>query len=575
MPENIPGNIAELFFTSSVPPERPALLTRVGENPHVITRGRMEQMVRELSVGLSLLGIEPQERVAIFCENRPEWIISDLAIALTGAVSVPVYTTLGREDLWFILKDSGARAIITSARLAERLKEVRQTLPLLKRVIILDPDEDHPLEEDAIHFKDLLSLGREELERAPFRPRPAKGDELFSIVYSSGTTGRPRGVMLSHGNVISNIHAIKQAIRVNSADRYLSYLPLSHIFERTTHHFLIHAGCAICYARGFSFVGADMEFFRPTFMIGVPFVFERMKRRIEDHIEGLSPLRRFIVKKAIEYSRSPLWQTLARPVLRSIKRKVAPTIRFFVSGGAPLSPSTAEFFFAIGIPLFEGYGLTETSPVVSVNTPESYRIGTVGRPLKGVEVKIAEDGEVLVRGASVMKGYLNLPELTARTISNGWLHTGDTGYIDKDGFLTITGRKKDIIITSAGKNISPQKIENILRADPYIKDALLYGDRRPHLVALIIPDTERLPELARRLGIKGDVAECLKDERLYRFFEKRIREQLKGLSRFEQIHRFALIADDLSCERGELTPTMKLKRDAIAKRYHALIDSLY
>ena len=573
MPENASNNVAELFFDSPVSGDMPALITREGDRAKTITRSEFEKLVTEFASGLAVLGVERQEPVAILCENRPEWIIADLAIAATGAVSVPVYTTLGADDLRFILEDSGATTLIVQERLLEKLKEVRKALPLLTRIITVGGTEGA---QDSLSFEKVLSLGKEELGRAPFRRGAVKRDDIFSIVYSSGTTGRPRGVMLSHGNVISNIEAIKDAIDVDRTDRYLSYLPLSHIFERTTHHFLIHMGCPICYARGFSFVGADMEFFRPTFMIGVPFVFERMKRKVEDSIERLPVARRFILKKAIEWARTGgILKALAAPVVASVRRKVAPTIRFFVSGGAPLSPATAEFFFSLGIPVLEGYGLTETSPVVSVNTLKAWRIGTVGRPLKGVEVRIAEDGEVLVRGASVMKGYFNLPELTAQTIREGWLHTGDRGYIDEQGFLVITGRKKDIIITSAGKNITPQKIENLLREDPYIKDAILYGDQKPHLVALVIPDTERLESLCKELGIEKGVPDCLGNKRLYSFFEKRIRERLRGLSRFEQIHRFALIADDLSCERGELTPTMKLKREAIARRYSSLIDSLY
>ncbi len=576
MPKDAHNNIARFILTPTIPKERASLMVRHDDTLHTITRGELEARVREFACGLAALGIKREERVAIFCENSPEWIIADLAMATVGAVSVPVYTTLGRDDLEFILKDSGATTIIASGRLLERLKALREALPLVQRIIAVGDTEEAGGSGDVLLFENVLGLGREEMERGHLRIGATRRDDIFSIVYSSGTTGRPRGVMLSHGNVISNIEAIKDVVRIDQTDRYLSYLPLSHIFERTTQLFLIHMGCPVCYARGFSFVGADMEFFKPTFMIGVPFVFERMKRRVEDAMERLPWFRRFMVRKAIEYSRrGGVWKRLALSVVASVRKRVAPTIRFFVSGGAPLSPSTAEFFFSIGIPVLEGYGLTETSPVVSVNTLTEYRVGTVGRPLEGVEVRIAEDGEVLVRGDSVMKGYLNLPELTARTIRDGWLHTGDTGRIDGQGFLTITGRKKDIIITSAGKNISPQKIESLLRTDPYIKDALVYGDGRPHLVALVIPDTERLEGLVRELRIEGGLPQCLGNRRLHSFFEARIRGLLRGVSRFEQIHRFALIADDLSCERGELTPTMKLKRDAIERRYSSLIDSLY
>jgi long-chain acyl-CoA synthetase len=312
-------------------------------------------------------------------------------------------------------------------------------------------------------------------------------------------------------------------------------------------------------------------------MAGVPFFFDRVKRKIKEGIEKSGSIKGFFFNLAMKVNRTGhgpafLKRLPDRLVLKRIRERVAPGLRFFISGGAALSRDTAEFFWALGMPVLEGYGLTETSPVVSVNTIEAARPGTVGRPLPGVEVRISGDGEILVKGPNVMKGYLNMPEATGEVIRDGWLHTGDTGTLDEDGFLTITDRKKDLIVTSVGKNVSPQRIETLLRADEYIKEALVYGDGRAHLVALIVPDVERLDAG----GIK--IENCrwpVEDGEPVRFFDKRVRERLKPLARFEQIKRLALIGDCLSLEGGELTPTMKVKREVVGKRFKDVIDRLY
>jgi long-chain acyl-CoA synthetase len=407
-------------------------------------------------------------------------------------------------------------------------------------------------------------------------------DDPFSIIYTSGTTGRAKGVVLSHKNILSNIEASLKALHITAEDLYLSYLPISHIFERMVHHLFVYLGATVAYSRGFAYVGADIGLFKPTVMVGVPFFFNRVKARVVEGVEKSGPIKRFFFNLAMKMNRGGQGPALVKRftdllVFKKIRERMAPGLRFFISGGAALSRDTAEFFWSLGIPILEGYGLTETSPVACVNTFEAVKLGTVGRPVPGVEVMIGDrsqtgEGEILIKGPNVMKGYLNMPEATREAIHDGWFHTGDMGALDEDGFLRITDRKKDIIVTSVGKNVSPQRIETLLRADEYIKEALVYGDGRPHLVALIVPDVERLD--ARGVKIEKD-AWPIEQGELIRFFEKRVRTRLKPLARFEQIKRFFLIDDCLSLEGGEITPTMKVRREAVARRFGDLIEKLY
>ncbi len=563
------------FHNDVLDRSRPALLVRQGDGIVEITRAWLEQSVKELATGLIAMGIGPGERVAIIHENSPEWITADLAIASAGAVSVPVYTTLGVEETAFLLRDSSCTCVIFSGAHEEKVLSLKKTLPFLTHLISTAGSDAR----DVLGLEDVSALGRESGDEALLQLRMKGIDphDPFSIIYSSGTTGRPKGVVLSHANILSNIEAVLKVIKVTPGDLYLSYLPLSHIFERMVHHLLLFTGTPIAYSRCFAYVGADMAFFKPTFMVGVPLFFERIKKRVLEAVRGSGALKRFLFDLAARSGRtSGRGNPLNRAVLKGVRDRIGPSIRFFISGGAALSRETVEFFEMIGLPVLQGYGLTETSPVVTVNTLEDNRPGTVGRPVPGVEVRIAEDGEILVKGPNVMNGYLNLPETNRETIRDGWLHTGDIGVMDEEGFLTITDRKKDIIVTSAGKNIPPQRIETILKADEYIKEALVYGDSRPHLVALIVPDEKNLEMLAKDLGLEySNAPELLQDERLHGCFEERIRSRLAGLARFEQIRRFALIEDDLSQEGGELTPTMKVRREKVALKYKALIDSLY
>lgn len=576
--EAIPQTIPARFFEAAQG-DRPALFTREGDRIKTWTRRDLEKGVKEAALGLLTLGIAPGERVAIIHENGPEWITTDLAASSMGAVTVPVYTTLGTEEVAFILKDSGAVAVVCSPGLTEKVLAIKACsgpLPL-KHIISTGGSADPGV----LTMERLSALGRETGDEALWheRMRGIDGDDPFSIIYTSGTTGRAKGVVLSHKNILSNVEASIGVLNITQEDLYLSYLPLSHIFERMVHHLFVSLGAPVAYSRGFAYVGADIGVYKPTIMVGVPFFFDRVRSRIVEGVEKSGFIKRFLFKWAVKASgtgnhvlKTLFKRPLDRLVLKKIRQRVAPGLRFFVSGGAALSRDTAEFFWALGVPILEGYGLTETSPVVSVNTFGAMKLGTVGRTVPGVEVRIGKEGEILIKGPNVMKGYLNMPEATRQTLEGGWFHTGDIGSIDDEGFLAITDRKKDLIITSVGKNLSPQRIETLLRADEYIKEALVYGDGRAHLVALIVPDMERLE--AGGVRIEEDRWPIEKGEPV-RFFEKRVRDKLKPLARFEQIKRFALIDDCLSLEGGELTPTMKVKREVVAGRFKGLIDRLY
>ncbi len=565
------------FFSQTFSSDRIRLLTRDGT---ALTHRETEERVRGLAKGLLSLGIRPGERVAILQHNSPEWIITDLAVASIGAVSVPLYCTLGMSDTAYILNDSAARSVVFTLDEKRKAISLKSAVPSLKELISTSGET----EEGVLTVPELSTGGADKGydEELSARLAALKPEDLFSIIYTSGTTGRPKGVMLSHGNIISNIDSVLKSILITEEDLYLSYLPLSHIMERMVNHLLLRSGAKIAYSTGFAFVGADASHFKPTVMAGVPFFFERIKEKILEAADASGPLKKRLFYAAIggtDEGSAPTGRPSAGAgfihsmVTKKVREKAGPNIRFFFSGGAALSKATADFFFSLSLPVLEGYGLTETSPVISVNTLEKVKTGTVGIPIDGVEVSIAEDGEILVRGPGVMKGYLGMEEKSERALRDGWFHTGDVGEIDDEGFLKITDRKKDIIITSVGKNISPQKIETILRSDPHVKEALVYGNGRPHLVALIWPEPERLPDFsAEGETLKENI---LTDERMVRYFEKIIHEKLKGLSRFEQIRRFALIEDTITIEAGELTPTMKVKREKVAGRLKAVIDGLY
>jgi long-chain acyl-CoA synthetase len=595
-PRPAPGTLNQLFFEAVSKYNRPdALQVKAGGVYRPISHSELADRVRHAARGLSSLGVRRGDRVAILSENRPEWAIADYACLTVGLTDVPIYPTLPADQVAYMLRDSGAVAVFVSNKMqAEKIREVRSQLPALKTVIGFD---DTP---------GLTNLSMAELDRrgtqgetresiATYREDAltVKPDDLATIIYTSGTTGEPKGVMLSHDNIYSNVQASRKAIPFEGRDTGLSFLPLSHIFERMAGHYLMFAtGTSIAYAESIDTVAANMVEVRPTLVLSVPRLYEKMFARIlETALTG-----GFLKKKIFFWARgvAERWanEKLAgrepggllaqqyaiaqKLVFSKLKARTGGRLRYFVSGGAPLAPDINKFFYAAGLVILEGYGLTETSPVIAVNTPENFRIGTVGKLVDGAEVKIADDGEILTRGPNVMKGYYNKPDATREAIEpDGWFHTGDIGELN-DGFLAITDRKKDLIVTAGGKKVAPQPLENKVKTNKYVAQAVMIGDKRKFPSILIVPNFDQLERwAAKRNIIWTDRAQLLRMPTIQAKIEKEVNEELAGTAHFEMPKKIGLLEHDFSIERGELTPTQKVKRRAIDKNYKALIDSLY
>jgi long-chain acyl-CoA synthetase len=595
-PRPTPGTLNQLFFDAVSKFNRPdALQAKVGGAYRPISHAEVAERVRHAARGLSSLGVRRGDRVAILSENRPEWAIADFACLTIGLTDVPIYPTLPGDQVAYILKDSGAVAIFVSNKTqAEKIREIRSQLPALKTVIGFDeiPRLTNmsmaELEQRGTHGENRESIATYREDALTVKP-----DDLATIIYTSGTTGEPKGVMLSHDNIFSNVEGTRTAIPFDGRDVALSFLPLSHIFERMGGHYLMFAtGTSIAYAESIDTVPIDMQNVRPTIILSVPRLYEKMYARIlETALTG-----GFLKKKIFFWARSVAerWANeklagkepgalVARQyaiaqklVFSKLKARTGGRLRYFVSGGAPLSPDINKFFFAAGLEILEGYGLTETSPVIGVNTPENFRIGTVGKAIDGVEIRIAADGEILTRGPHVMKGYYNKPDATREAIDpDGWFHTGDIGVLE-NGFLAITDRKKDIIVTAGGKNIAPQPLENKVKTNKYVAQAVMLGDKRKFPSMLIVPNFDQLERWAgKRNIIWTDRAQLLRMPTIQAKIEREVNRELEGTAHFEMPKKIGLLEHDFSIERGELTPTQKVKRRAIDKHYKTLIDSLY
>jgi long-chain acyl-CoA synthetase len=419
-----------------------------------------------------------------------------------------------------------------------------------------------------------------------------KPEDVASIIYTSGTTGLPKGVMLMHSNFVSNVQSVTTIIEFNEKDTVLSFLPLSHVLERMVTFAYLYKGCSIGYAESIETVGENLLEIRPQIMVSVPRVFEKIYAKVMDNVLASSSLKRKIFFWAAQVGREYgkrklLGQAISgslqfkknlahKLVFSKIIEKTGGRVRFFVSGGAPLSKDIAEFFYAMGLIVLEGYGLTETSPVIAVNTLESPRFGSVGKIIPGVEVRIAEDGEILTKGPHVMKGYYKMGAETHEAVKDGWFHTGDIGHLDDAGYLAITDRKKDIIVTTGGKNVAPQPIENILKTNPYVSNAVVLGDKRKFISALIVPNFEKLEEYAKANNINySDFSELIKNDTILNFMESEINRATPGLASYEKIKKVALLDRDFEIEKGEITPTLKVKRNIIEQKYRSIIDGIY
>ncbi len=544
--------------------------------------------VAAFSKGLNALGVQKGDRIAILSENRPEWAISDFGILKAGAVNVPMFSTLTAAQVGYILKDSGAKIIcVSTEKQLEKVTSIRDEVPTLEQVIIFDAIEGET-QAGVIQFTAACEMAGEEVES------DSQEDAVATIIYTSGTTGNPKGVMLTHANFISNLQACKSLIDVSETDVLLSFLPLSHVFERLGGHYVpLFSGAKIAYAESTFTVAQNMKDVAPTVMLSVPRLYETMHERILRAVEEGSPLRQKIfhwgvsvgsaVSSAIQQGKKPsailqLQQGIAdKLVFARLKAATGGRLRFFVSGGAALPQSIAEFFHAAGILILEGYGLTETSPVISMNHPEKWKFGTVGASVPGVEVQIAEDGEILTRGPHVMKGYFNNASATAEVIdAEGWFHTGDIGIIDEDGFVKITDRKKNIIVLSNGKNVAPQPIESALVQSPFISQIMVIGSERKNLAALIVPNFDALKAWAADNSIDtDDLSAMLQTREVQQHIQSEIRSRLTDFADFEQVRRFTLLEKEFSQEDDEMTPTLKLKRNVIIEKYGDVIDGMY
>jgi long-chain acyl-CoA synthetase len=585
--QTIPRRILELAARRG---GRPALRHKVEGHYRPVSWQELDLQVRTFARALLALGLRPGERVAIMANNGPEWVFADQGIMAAGGVSVPVYHTEGLDAALHILRDSGSRFLFLYSPLlarewAERLPEV----PQLERIILLEGEPPHT-----------LFMRKEEFLRQAAAVAPTRLDEtlasgraedLATLVYTSGTTGFPKGVMLSHRNFLSNVAAATELFAIGDGDECLSFLPLSHVFERMAGYYLmLLQGAVIAYAESVDLVPANLAEVRPTVLISVPRLYEKMYARIMERALGGGAL-----KKQVFFGALHLCQGLVRKQLRGeqpgmllrrsaeiarslvfakLRAPLGGRLRFFVSGGAPLGRDIAEFFLAVGVPIYEGYGLTETAPVLAANSPAAIRPGTVGRPLPGVHLRIAEDGEILAQGPGVFQGYWGQPEETRAAFTEGWFRTGDIGEIDADGFLAITDRKKDLIVTAGGENVAPQFLEGRFKSDKFIAGAVVFGDRKPFLTALLVPNFENVEKFARTEGIPFlNHCDLVSHPRILELIRQRVDLVQEGFPPFQRIKRFTLLSRDF--QKDEVTPTLKVRRKEVFAHFGTIVEGMY
>ena len=573
-----------------------ALNHKIGSEWINISAEIFVERVRNVALGLAEFGIKPGDRIALLSENRPEWSIADLAILSLGAINVPIYTTQAVEQIRYILTDSGARAIFVSdKKLFKHAAEALEGLDFLERIIFFDGSGT----EDVERSTTLESLEKSGQERSINRPaafgaylKAIRPDDLATIIYTSGTTGEPKGVMLTHANFVSNVQSIAGGLPISSSDIALSVLPLSHIFERTGFYIFCYSGVSVYYTASFDQVAENLKEVRPTVMTAVPRLFEKVYHRIVK--KGLSQKgwKRRVFERSLEvgerYAEAKDKGKLVGPVLALQQRManglvfskwregVGGRLRYFVSGGAPLSPALSYAFLAAGIPILQGYGATETC-IVSANRPENNQVGSVGLPFAGIEARIADDGEILLRGPNVMRGYYGHPEETAAVLNDEWFATGDVGHLDKEGRLYITDRKKDLFKLSNGKYVAPQQIESLLKQSEFVSQVVVVGAGRKQPGALIVPEWEALRQALSAGGeeFPTDRVALARFPAAIKLVQSEVALLTRELADYERVRRIALLPDEFTIDRGELTPTLKVKRRIIDQKFGELIEQLY
>jgi len=589
---------AVFFSTVEKYGSKTSLKTKTEGEYRGISYDELGKKVKNFALGLAAFGIKKGDKVSILSENKAEWAISDLSILSLGAINVPIYPTLTPPQIEFILNDADAKIIIVSTNeQAYKIKEIFNNLPLLKHVIYIEkvPAPQEYMSYFAYLYEKGVDFNNKNPNYFDNALNALEPDDPCALVYTSGTTGKPKGVILSHNNILSNVKGGAETLNVKCTDIFLSFLPLSHVFERMAGQFCpFYAGSTIAYAESIDTVAHNLGEVKPTLMCSVPRLFEKIYARVLENAEAGSPIKKKIffwaVKTGKKYSKAlkkgkisaflKFKHKLASKLVYSkIQEKVGGNLRYFVSGGAPLSKEIGEFFDAVGIKILEGYGLTESSPVISVNLEKKYKFGTVGPALTkgGVEIKIAGDGEILTKGPHVMQGYYKNPEATKKVIDeDGWLHTGDIGFLDEDGYLTITDRKKNIIITAGGENIAPAPIENTLNASPLIEQVLVVGDKRKYLSALIVPNLDFLISYAKEQNISfNNLKELAEKTEIVNHYLKEIERLTVDLARFEQIKTIKLVPKLFTIEDNELTPTLKIKRKFVEQKFEDLIEMMY
>ncbi|MBE2223304.1 MAG: long-chain fatty acid--CoA ligase, partial [Anaerolineae bacterium] len=589
------NHLASMIFQSAQTyTDEPAMRTQINGQWQVQSYREVGATIRQIARALLALGVQPGDRVGIFSHNRPEWSLVDFAILAVRAVSVPIYATNTKHQAAYIVDETEMAILFTGDQANyDKIQAIKDRSTSLKHIIAFD-DATTISGEASQHFSQFLALGADKTADTEIDARLAAADtdELATIIYTSGTTGEPKGVMLTHGNIFHQFKAMQGQFHVGPGDRSLCFLPLSHVYERSWSFYVYQCGAENNYLANPKEIIAAMSEIRPTVMVSVPRLYEKiyaaamhglnqgssLKKKLFHWSIGIGTTYQYALKnKGKAGTGLSLQHKVAHKlVLSKVQAVVGGSKNFFSAGGAPLSQTIEEFFFAAGLLVCEGYGLTETSPMVTFNTPKAFKFGTVGKLIPDCEVKIAEDGEILVKSPSVTQGYYKKPEATAEAFRDGWFHTGDVGKFDEDGFLVITDRIKDLIITSGGKNVAPQKIETVYAKDHFIEQFIAIGDRRKFISALIVPNFEPLEAYAKENGIPWRTREELvANPAILALYQERIDSRSAELAPYEQVKAFALLSAPFAQETGELTPTQKIKRKVVAEKYAAQIEAMY
>jgi long-chain acyl-CoA synthetase len=593
---NEPTTLVEVFeYVTRVHPRPDTLNYKQGGRWVPISSDEMLARVRHIAGGLYSLGIARGDRVAILSESRPEWTLTDAGCMFAGAIDVPIYPTLTPLQVRYILKDSGARVlVIENEEKFVQIREILSECPSIEQLVFIEkPSKQIP---KSISLAELESLGRAHEEQQPNliidQAHQITPDELATIIYTSGTTGEPKGVMLTHSNLVSNLIDSSGHLSFTKEDCALSVLPLSHVLERVAMYMYLYHGMAVYFGESLEMIGPNLREVRPTIFVGVPRIFEKILARVKEKTAEKGRFNVAVLKWAVAVAKQYAKLLVAHqkiPALLGFKHKLADKlifskmrlalggrIRLLISGGAALPEELGYIYIGAGLPIVQGYGLTETSPVITAGVVEDNRVGTVGKPIRNVEVRIAADGEIETRGPNVMRGYFNKPADTQAVLTeDGWFKTGDIGTIDEDGFLRITDRKKELFKTSGGKYIAPQPIEQLIKGSRFVNQVVLIGNGRKFPAALIVPDWESVESYAQLKGINGTHTELCRNPRVIDLFERQIAGLTPDLANYERVKKVALIPDELTIAGGELTPTMKVKRRVVDEKYRGVIDGLY